>query len=228
VSAPAQARAALAELQQLLQSLHGVEAAPVGQFLISAEERERLAPAASPDEALLLQGRVDLAEPGAGPGAGLGVGLFLSDEVLFQLARTSAEPWSQARLAGFCAAAEGVSHFLYLAHRAARDQPVSMLELEAQGELDKYLCVVLQLWAVGRRAASAELRRRLFSLWEPREGISAQEEERYRLASRLAAAAARMLEARFVLAGRLEGLLREARRLYRLAGGEKFAAFATG
>jgi hypothetical protein len=226
VSAPAQARSALAELQQLLQSLHGVEAAPVGGFLVSAEERERLAPDASPDEALLVHARADLGEPGVGDG--IGVGLFLSDEVLFQLARSSAEPWSQARLAGFCAAAEGVSHFLYLAHRAARGQAVSMLELEAQGELDKYLCVVLQLWAVGRRAGSAELRRRLFSLWRPRQGLSPQEEERYRLASRLASAAARMLEARFVLAGRLEGLLREARRLYRLAGGEKFAAFATG
>jgi hypothetical protein len=213
------ARAALAELQQLLQSVHGVEAAPVEQFLVSEEERQRLAPAASPDEALLLRGQAGLGE--------LDIGLFLSDEALFQLSRRHTEPWSQARLSGFCAAAEGVSHFLYLAHRAGRDQPVSMLELEAQGELDKYLCVLLQLWAVGRRAASTELRRRLYSLWAPRDGLSLQEIERYQLASRLAAAAARMLEVRFVLAGRLDGLLREARRLYRLAGGEKFAAFAT-
>ena len=61
-----------------------------------------------------------------------------------------------------------------------------------------------------------------------RPGLGAQESERYRLASALAAACARALEARYVLAGRLESLLREARRLYRLSGGEKLSALAQG
>ena len=52
--------------------------------------------------------------------------------------------------------------------------------------------------------------------------------ERYRLASALAAAAASVLEARYVITGRLEALLREVRRLYRLGGGEKLSAFASG
>ena len=61
-----------------------------------------------------------------------------------------------------------------------------------------------------------------------RPGLSALERDRYRLASALAAACSRAWEARYVRPGRLDALLREARRLYRLAGGEKFSALAQG
>ena len=101
-----------------------------------------------------------------------------------------------------------------------------MLELEAQGELDKYLSVLLQLWAVGQRKASSELRAALFGNWTPRAELNREERERYHLASVLAAATAKMLEVRYVLAGRLEALLREVRRIYRLGGGEKLSALA--
>jgi hypothetical protein len=210
----------LRQLQRLLQSVHGIEAAPVEEFLVSAEEKRRLAPAQGDDEALLVRGSLALGE--------LDIGLFLSDEVLAQVGRSHRDPWTGPRLRGFCAATEGVSHFLYLCHRAGTERPVSMLELEAQAELDKYLCVLLQLWATGRRAASAELRRRIFGGFALRSGLTAQEGERYRLASALAAAAAKVLEARYVVQGRLEGMLREVRRLYRLGGGEKLSAFAAG
>lgn len=208
----------LAQLQQLLQSIHGVQAAPVRDFLVDRSFRERHAPRASPHEALLLREN----------GEELHVGLFLDEGVLAQLARPSASPWTHERLQGFCAAAEGVSHFLYLAHRAGQGGQVSQLELEAQGEIDKYLAVLLQLWATGRRGASQQLRRRLFERSALRPGLTAPERDRYRLASALAAACARTWEARYVLAGRLDSLLREARRLYRLAGGEKFSALAHG
>jgi hypothetical protein len=208
----------LGQLQQLLQSLHGVSAQPVGGFLIDNAARERLAPHASPQEALLV----------LESGDALHVALFLDESVLAQLSRGAGEPWTRARLSGFCAAAEGVSHFLYLAQRAGRGGQVSQLELEAQGELDKYLAVLLQLWATGRRQASPVLRRQLFENSVLRPGLAPQERDRYRLASALAAACARALEARFVVEGRLEALLREVRRLYRLSGGEKFSALAQG
>ena len=209
---------ALEQLQALLQSLHGVSAQPVGNFLVGEEVRRRLAPASSPDEALLVLESGDT----------LHVALFLDDRVLAQLSRGPGEPWSEARLSGFCAAAEGVSHFLYLSQRAGRGGQVSQLELEAQAELDKYLAVLLQLWATGRRSASPALRRRLFERSALRAGLSPPERDRYKLASALAAACARALEARFVADGRLDALLREARRLYRLSGGEKFSALAGG
>jgi hypothetical protein len=201
----------LAQLQRLLSSVHGVSAAPVCEFLVDR------APFQAP-EALLISEH----------GSELRVGLFLEDSVLAQLARNVAEPWTHERLSGFCAAAEGVSHFLYISHRAGEGRQVSHLELEAQAELDKYLAVLLQLWATGRRKASPTLRHRLFDRWSPRPGLSAAERDRYRLASALAAACARALEARYVIAGRLDALLRDVRRLYRLSGGEKFSALAEG
>jgi hypothetical protein len=218
VSDPDAGLAALAQLQQLLQSIHGVEAGPVADFVVGAADRARLAPSCSPDEALLV----------SEDGETLHVGLFLDAEVLAQLSRGYSEPWSLERLRGFCHAAEGVSHFLYLAHRAQQSRPVSLLELEAQAEVDKYLCVVLQLWATGRRVASAQLRHRLFQRVSLRPGLSAAERDRYRLANQLAAATARVLEARYVLQGSLDGLLREVRRLYRLGGGEKLTALSQG
>ena len=122
---------ALSQLQQLLQSIHGVQAAPVRDFLVDRAFRERHAPRASPHEALLLRDG----------GEELHVALFLDESVLAQLARPSASPWTQERLQGFCAAAEGVSHFLYLAHRARQGGQVSQLELEAQGRsTSTWLC----------------------------------------------------------------------------------------
>jgi hypothetical protein len=208
---------ALSQLQKLIESVNGVEvSAQAPDFLIDDAARQRLAPRASPDEALLILQN----------GEELHVALFLDDVVLQTLSKGGA--WTHERLAAFCTAAEGVSHFVYLAHRAGADRPVSQLELEAQAELDKYLCVLLQLWAAGRRSASAELRQRLFQRVQLRAGLTSAERDRYRLANALAAACARVLEAKYVFAGRLDGLLREVRKLYRLSGGEKLSALAAG
>jgi len=100
----------LAQLQQLLQSIHGVQVAPVGDFLVSPAFRDRHAPLSSPHEALLLREN----------GEELHVALFLDETVLKQLGRSADRPWTHERLQGFCAATEGVSHFLYVAHRAGQ------------------------------------------------------------------------------------------------------------
>jgi hypothetical protein len=210
---------ALSQLQRLLMSVHGVEEpAEARDYLVGAAFRQHIAPHTSADEALLVSEKGDE----------LHVGLFLGEPVLAELSRSAEAPWTQERLHAFCAAAEGVSHFLYLLHRARARRPVSQLEMEAQGELDKYLCVLLQLWAVGRRSGSSRLRHLLFDRTKLRPGLTGPERDRYRLAGALAAACARALETRYVLQGRLDGLLREVRRLYRLGGGEKLSAFAQG
>jgi len=219
MSAPADALAALAQLQSLLESVHGLDVTcAVGDFLVDDAARLKLQPSSSPEEALLV----------LESGEELHVALFLDDGVLRGLSARASSPWTHSRLASFCSAAEGVSHFLYLAHRARIGRQVSQLELEAQAELDKYLCVLLQLWAVGRRDASSELRRRLFEQVKLRTGLSSAERDRYRLANTLAAACAKVLEAKYVFTNRLDGLLREVRKLYRLGGGEKLSALASG
>ena len=54
----------------------------------------------------------------------------------------------ETNFADFCLAVEGVSHFIYVALRAADDRGVSQLELELQAEVDKFACCVL---VAGRR-----------------------------------------------------------------------------
>src|SRR3989442_3189053 len=81
----------LTQLQQLLQSIHGVQAAPVRDFLVDRAFRERHAPLCSPHEALLLRDH----------GEELHVSLLLDDSVLAQLRRAAADPWTQAPLSAF-------------------------------------------------------------------------------------------------------------------------------
>ena len=49
-------------------------------------------------------------------------------------------------LQDFLLAVEGVSHFVYLVHRARQERPVSAVELELQAEVDKYLVALLVTW----------------------------------------------------------------------------------
>lgn len=81
-----------------------------------------------------------------------------------------------------CAAIEGVSHFLMLVERARRSEPVRLLELEAQAEVDKYVCARLH-----RPDRAEEWRARLFRDAGFQPGLSPEERERYRTAGRLAA-----------------------------------------
>src|SRR5690606_22268107 len=46
-----------------------------------------------------------------------------------------------------CLATEGVSHFLYVIFRARSAGQVSQLELELQGEVDKYAAGMFGVWA---------------------------------------------------------------------------------
>src|SRR5437762_13493477 len=65
-------------------------------------------------------------------------------------------------LADCWTALEGVSHFLYLAWNAGHDRPVSLLELEMQAEVDKY---VVSYWLLRRQfppRLPAQLPRMLF------------------------------------------------------------------
>lgn len=90
-------------------------------------------------------------------------------------------------LDGLCQVVEGVSHFLYLAHRARRELPTTELELELQAEVDKF--VLLAIGAPDR----ATLFVRLFeevSFVHPK---GTERGDRYRLANHLAAKMAKKL-----------------------------------
>jgi hypothetical protein len=115
-------------------------------------------------------------------------------------------------LGPWAAVTEGVSHFLLLFRRAARDEEVSMLELEAQAEVDKVVTASLVLG--GSADASRRARERLLRGATLAEGLSADEHERYTLAGRFADRYCARLEQLRDVAARLT----ELRAFYRQPG----------
>ena len=86
-------------------------------------------------------------------------------------------------LGAFTTLTEEVSHFLYLMYCARAARPATQLELELQGEVDKYLTVAFFLSLQNEGAFSARLRHLLFRSYRLAEGLSPERAERYRVAT---------------------------------------------
>ncbi len=151
----------------------------------------------------------------------LELGLFVDERTLENLElRDPRRRLDDHNLQDFLLAVEGVSHFVYVAHRARVERPVSAVELELQAEVDKYLVALLVSWSqVGE--PPADLRERLFSRVTFCGDLSREERERYQLANGAANEYAASLETRFVRPRAVEDLLSEARRFYRKGLAEK-------
>ncbi len=216
------ARATLAFLQGDLEAIYGVEAPRVQEFLVGGEAARAAGRVPRAPEELLVLEEDDV----------LSLGLYLDDAVMAAAAGTDPHDprprlTARAALAPVACAAEGVSHFVYLATRAAAGRPVSLLELEVQAEVDKFALLLLHLWRRGLRRMSPALRRRLFERVRYHAHLRAEELHRYREANRLGGGYARWLEGRYVEDGDIDGLLRELRRTYRRAGREKLSYLGT-
>ncbi len=115
----------------------------------------------------------------------LGLGIYLNSEIQNELQSFPAweNRWSPAQTSAFGVAAEEVSHFNYIVHHAPQGRSVSHLELELQGEIDKFLLVFY---------ASPQPLEDLFEKffekfrWEP--NLSDEERNRYEQANALAKA----------------------------------------
>ena len=210
----------LTQLQQLIGGIYDVSIAhDVYDFLVT--DRGRL-PAT-------VRGRVSeedliVAQPVSGEEAG--ISLYLDPLLLERLGRE--DPMVRlhdGNVADYCKALEGVSHFLYLAWNAGHDRPVSVLELEMQAEVDKY---VASYWLLRRQAPDrfpAELRRILFERARIDSRLADGREDLYREASRYAEKFCCRLERSLRRCGTgTEGeVLTELRRFYRLTNARKLA-----
>ncbi|HUK65892.1 MAG TPA: hypothetical protein VLV17_03640 [Anaeromyxobacteraceae bacterium] len=199
-----------------IEAIYGVEAPRVNDFLLDRARAEAFSGPARAPEALLVRESEDALE----------LGLFLDDEVVAAARRTDPHDprpllTAPGALPHLACAAEGVSHFVYLATRAASGRSVSLLELEVQAEVDKFALLVLHLWRRGLRRLSPALRRALFERIRYRAHLGEDELERYRLANRIGGGYAHFLESSYVRDADAEGLLRELRASYRLGGHEK-------
>jgi hypothetical protein len=204
--------AVLRALQGGLESMYRVETdLDVCDFLVDGDERAALRVERAPREQLLIRRDDD----------GLQLGLFVDERTLENLAmRDPRRRLDAQNLQDFLLAVEGVSHFVYLVHRARQDRPVSAVELELQAEVDKYLVSLLVSWNQTGEPP-ADLRERLFANIRFAGDLSREERERYELANSAADEYAASLEQRFVRTRAVDDMLGEVRRFYRKGLAEK-------
>jgi hypothetical protein len=211
----------LRALQTLLSRLYDVDLDyDVYDFLVT--DRRALAGVTpdndqrAPEEELLLVEASD--------GAAVGVALYIDPSVLKRLEES--DPFgelTEANLADYCTALEGVSHFVYCAWRLGGDAPVSLLELETQAEVDKYAATVFLVADQQGGSYPAQVHARLFDRVTFDSRLEPEQYDRYRTAHRCAASYCRRLESKFVSRGkaRTEALVRELRKFYRLGSTAK-------
>ena len=130
----------LSRLQELIGGIYDVRVAhDVYDFLVT--DRARLPPAArggAADEELLVAQSAD--------GSEVALSLYLDPQLLQRLAQADPlQSLHSGNVADCLTALEGVSHFLYLTWNAGHDKPVSLLELEMQAEVDKFIASHLLL-----------------------------------------------------------------------------------
>ena len=208
--------ALLVDVQRRLEALYALERqAPVTEFLIPVEHARDYPGGGS--RTLLTQRGEDVS-----------LGVVLEDSVRTRLA--AADPrvhLDRENLDPFCVAAEEVSHFVYLFFCASAARQVTQLELELQGEVDKYLSSVFLLCLQNEGAVSPLLRELLFRQYHLAAHVTDEEgRARYHRASHLAYRYCGYLESRFLRPSRLPELAREARRFYRLGQRDKLERIA--
>jgi hypothetical protein len=213
----------LKRIQDLIGGIYDVPIAhDVYDFLVTERTRlPHLHPHTASDEELIIVEESDVAR----------VSLYLDPDLLERLRRADPlEHLDEGNVADYWTALEGVSHFVYFAWNAGHDKPVSILELEMQAEIDKYVASFALLRRQSPRRFPAELMRLLFERTRIDSSLARGRERMYRAASRYAEKFCRHLQ-RGLRDSRTEfggEVLAELRRFYRLSDGRKMAHIERG
>ncbi|MBY0370058.1 hypothetical protein K2X33_05190 [bacterium] len=170
----------LSEIERALKRLYNLDSSlQVQDFLVQKPLPGTIAPGAlyvcTPDQA----------------SDDLNIGVFLHSNILEQLALPSGESWSGPQLAAFGVAAEEISHFHYIAHHAPQGRGISQLELELQGDIDRFLLTFFaQLSSSGQTEPEVfePLFEKLFESFTLVERLTSEQKERYLEANRVAKA----------------------------------------
>lgn len=201
-------------VQKQLHKIYEIESgADVGEFLVTDREVVEQIEAGQPgtrdiQEKLLVRERGDE----------LDLALYIDAGVGERLA--AADPTSrldETNLSDYLVLLEGVSHFVYLTWNAKHERPVTLLELELQAEVDKYVSCAFRLSSQDERGrVPRALKQVLFD--EPAFDEQLDEEglERYETANRVAMKFCSALETRFLEQRRTREMIETIRRFYRL------------
>ncbi len=212
--APATERdpAPLRHLQQRLQQIYEIEA---GADVIDHLTTDgALAHALSGDAAGVRAGEQLLVRQ---DGEWLELSLYLAEAVIEHLGNHDPiESLHAGNLAEFCTALEGVSHFVCVAWNARHDRSVSLLELELQAEVDKFIVAAHLLGDQNAGLHDRDLLASLFREVSFLPELDDEQRHRYWWANRYAQQYCQHLQQRFMHAPRPRRMLNELRRFYRL------------
>lgn len=169
-------------LQQQLTDINGIESGhDIRDFLITdraiADALGQGSLLTTTDETVLVTEDED----------GLALSVFLDKAILDRL--DSANPMTRLRadqLSDLWTVIEGVSHFNYLAWCAGRDRSVTLLELEMQAEVDKFVASLSLVVAQGKQELLTKLHSWLFESVSFNSELTGEQHERYRAANEYA------------------------------------------
>ena len=153
---------------------------------------------------------------------GLAMSLFLDGDLLERL--SASDPLGELRpgaLADFWQVVEGISHFNTVAWRAHHDRNVSLLELELQGEVDKFVAALQRALDQGDAELARRLHGWLFDDIAFHEALDGDSLERYRTANDYAARFCRRLGD--AMLRNADAAHDELRRFFRLPAADKFS-----
>lgn len=207
----------LSQLQDHLASIYGVDPGyDVNDFLITDPVIARTLGEGSlipeTEESVLLREDED----------GLALGVFLDSAMLSRLKNSNPLQELQVdQLNDLWTVLEGISHFNYIAWRARKNRRVSLLELEIQAEVDKFVSTFFLALDQDHNELTDKLHGWLFDNVRFNPRLSRVQRERYTTANNYAARFCHGLRRRLTHDSR-EGL-HELRYFYRLSQHEKIS-----
>lgn len=206
----------LRDLQSMLSRLYGIEL-PLDVYDFLVTDAEVVDALEANDESRATTEKVLVRETEDE----VGMTLFLDPDLLDRL--TSKDPrrrLGRANLADFWTVLEGVSHFNYIAWNAAADKSVTLMEVEMQAEIDKYVGARL-LSDQQQTSLGDSVFKWLFDEPQFDARLEPGELSRYRNASMFAGRFCRSLEKRFPAGTLNPAMLQELRTFYRLPQPDK-------
>lgn len=217
-------RMKLRYLQKELEAIYGIEVDySVEDFLITdANLARQLDTSCNPREVkekLLIRQS----------GGDLDITLYLDETVLEHLGNENPlVGLNDGNINDFWVALEGVSHFLYLIWNAPLQKSITLLELEMQAEIDKYIASFCLLGKQNRSVVSHRIREFLFCRTAFDKDLDRQSLSRYKDASFFAGKYCMQLEREYLQDWRRPNWHDEIRYFYRLPQSEKIRRIQSG
>jgi len=153
---------------------------------------------------------------------GLDLSLYISANVMKHLENYHPiELIHEGKYSEFCLMLEGVSHFLYIVWNANHHKKVTLLEMELQAEVDKFIIMQSLLDSESTRDDVICLQNWLFEKNGFDAMLTERELERYKQANYYAGKYCMGLQQQYKLSDLNDDLLKELRRFYRLVQEDK-------